>query len=49
MRSFLEKIGEVGSKWFAQRLYSRPVALKSRYRGQPRRHCPVRWATRYHV
>jgi hypothetical protein len=28
-------MGEVGSKWLAQRLYSRPLALKNRYMGQP--------------
>jgi hypothetical protein len=32
-------MGEKGSKWFANLLYSRPLALKKRYMGQPSRLC----------
>lgn len=38
-RSRREKIGENGSKWLANLLYSRPLALKNRYMGQPSRLC----------
>jgi hypothetical protein len=32
-------MGEKGSKWLANLLYSRPLALKKRYMGQPSRLC----------
>jgi hypothetical protein len=42
-------MGEVGSKWLAMREYSRPLALKNRYSGQPSRHCTARKPARYQV
>lgn len=45
-RSRCEKMGEKGSKWLANLLYSRPPAFHNRYMGQPSRLCtasqPVR-------
>lgn len=36
-RSRREKIGEKGSKWLVNLLYSRPPAFQNRYMGQPSR------------
>lgn len=41
-RSLLEKMGDVGSKWLANLLYSRPLALKNKYRCQPMTDCIAR-------